>query len=391
LSTLLRVSKTEGNRRVREAEDLGPRAAITGEPLQPLLTNTAEAQQCGRIGTEHVAIIRRFFAKLPGFVDHDTREAAESQLAELACGLPPEELRAAAEQLAALLDQDGELSDADRAARSYVHMGKQQPDGMSEMRGRIDPELRGLWEAVASKWAAPGMCNPDDQRPCTDGEPTPDNVTADLRSTGKRNHDALKAVLRAMLASGQLGSHKGLPVTMVISTTLGELESGAGHAVTGGGALLPMSDVIRQAAAAHHYLVVFDDHTEEPLYLGRAKRLATKAQRLVLYARDRGCTRPGCTAPAYHCEAHHTDGWAAGAPTNIAAMTLACPRDNKLIEMTGWTTRTRVDGRTEWLPPPNLDTGQARVNDYHHPRRYLIPDPHDTRKRGGDNDDEDDC
>ncbi|OBK76707.1 HNH endonuclease signature motif containing protein [Mycobacterium sp. 1274761.0] len=391
LSTLLRISKTEGNRRVREAKDLGPRAAMTGEPLQPLLTNTADAQQGGLIGAEHVAIIRRFFDKLPGFVDHETREAAEAQLAELACGLPPEELRAAAEQLATLLDQDGELTDADRARRAFLHIGRQQPDGMSEIRGQADPELRALIEAVNAKWAAPGMCNPDDDTPRLDGEPSIEAARADLRSTGKRNHDALKAVLRAMLASGQLGSHKGLPVTMVISTSLGELESGAGHAVTGGGALLPMADVIRQAAAAHHYLVVFDDHTEEPLYLGRAKRLATKAQRLFLYARDRGCTRPGCTAPAYHCEAHHTDGWAAGAPTNITTMTLACARDNKLIEDTGWTTRTRADGRTEWLPPPNLDTGQTRVNNYHHPRRYLIPDPYDTRKREGDNDDEDDC
>ena len=37
-------------------------------------------------------------------------------------------------------------------------------------------------------------------------------------------------------------------------------------------------------------------------------------------------------------------------------------------------TRKRKDGRTEWIPPPNLDTGQARVNNYHHPESYLIPD-----------------
>ena len=98
---------------------------------------------------------------------------------------------------------------------------------------------------------------------------------------------------RAILASGQLGSHKGLPVTMVISTTLKELETGKGHAVTGGGSLLPMSEVIRQASAAHHYLTVFDDHTEEPLYLGRAKRLASKGQRIVLYARRSRDTRHG--------------------------------------------------------------------------------------------------
>jgi len=377
LSTLLRISRTEANRRIHEAEDLGPRTAMTGEPLAPVLSNTAAAQLHGQIGPEHVKIIRQFFAKLPGFVDFHTREAAESDLAQLACGLPPEETRAAANRLAMLLDQDGELSDADRARRRYFRIGKQQSDGMSEVRGLLDPEARALWDAVSAKSAAPGMCNPDDENPCIDGEPPAENASADLRTKGQRNHDALKAMCRAMLSSGQLGSHQVLPVTLLISTTLKELESGTGHAVTGGGSLLPMSEVIRQASAAHHYLVIFDDHTEVPLYLGRAKRFASPGQRIVLYARDRGCTRPGCTAPGYWCEAHHDGGWAAAdAPTDITTMSLACPVDNEFIEKTGWTTRKRKDGRTQWIPPPNLDTGQARVNNYHHPERYLIPDEH---------------
>ena len=53
-----------------------------------------------------------------------------------------------------------------------------------------------------------------------------------------------------------------------MSTTLKELASGRGQAVTGGGTLLPMSDVIRLASHAYHYLVVFNRHTEIPLYLG---------------------------------------------------------------------------------------------------------------------------
>jgi hypothetical protein len=390
LSTLLRISRTEANQRIHEAEDLGPRTAMTGEPLQPVLSNTSAAQQRGLIGAEHVRIIRRFFTKLPGFVDYDIRETAEAQLAELACGLPPEELRAAADRLATLIDQDGELSDADRARRRCLYVSKAQADGMREIRGRVDPELGGLLDAVNAKWAAPGMCNPDDESPCLDGDAPDEKRISEARSTGQRNHDALKALCRAMLASGQLGSHKGLPVTMVISTTLKELESGTGHAVTGGGSLLPMSEVIRQASAAHHYLVVFDDHTEQPLYLGRAKRLASPGQRIVLYARDRGCTRPGCTAPAYHCEAHHDDGWAAAdSSTDINKLSLACPADNKLIEKTGWSTRKRNDGRTEWLPPPNLDTGQARVNNYHYPERYLISDEHDGEAGEGNGDDAD--
>jgi hypothetical protein len=27
--------------------------------------------------------------------------------------------------------------------------------------------------------------------------------------------------------------------------------------------------------------------------------------------------------------------------------------------------------RFEWIPPPHLDTGQARTNDYHHPENLL--------------------
>ena len=126
LSTLLRISTEQANRRIHEAKDLGPRVAMTGEALEPVLSHTAAAQERGLIGAEHVTIIRKFFTKLPGFVDHDTREAAEAQLAELACGLRPEDLRAAADRLAATLDQDGELSEEDRARRRFFTVGKQQ-------------------------------------------------------------------------------------------------------------------------------------------------------------------------------------------------------------------------------------------------------------------------
>ena len=194
----------------------------------------------------------------------------------------------------------------------------------------------------------------------------------DTRTQGQRNHDALKAMAQSALASGELGQHNGLPTTIIVTTTQQDLESAAGHAVTGGGTRLPMKDVIRLAATAHHYLCIYDKHTREPLYLGRTKRLASKAQRIALYGLERGCTRPGCTAPAYWTQVHHIQGWAAQhGPTDINLLTPACPPDNRLIEQ-GWTVRKRKDGRTAWLPPPHLDTGQTRVNNYHHPEKYLI-------------------
>ena len=150
-----------------------------------------------------------------------------------------------------------------------------------------------------------------------------------------------------------------------------------------------MSEVIRQAAAAHHYLVVFDDHTECPLYLGRSRRLAS-ARATHRAVRQRPRLHPGPAAPPRPITARPTTTTAGpprAAPTDIDKLSLACPPDNRLIEETGWTTRKRKDGRTEWIPPPQLDTGQARVNNYHHPERYLIPD--DEEADGDDGDDED--
>ena len=66
------------------------------------------------------------------------------------------------------------------------------------------------------------------------------------------------------------------------------------------------------ASKSIHYLAVFDEHTKRPLYLGRQKRIATADQRLICYARDRGCTRPNCLEPGYRCEVHHSRDWRLG-------------------------------------------------------------------------------
>ena len=104
----------------------------------------------------------------------------------------------------------------------------------------------------------------------------------------------------------------------------------------------------------------------------------------MLHARDRGCTFPGCTVPGYGCQAHHgKKPWARGGLTNADEQVLACGPHNRLVEKGRWTTRIRANGRVEWIPPPQLDNGQARINDYHHPENYLLSDEHDKE----DNDD----
>jgi hypothetical protein len=370
----LRISTGEARRRIKLAESLGPRTAITGEPLAPKLPHTARAQADGLLGPEHLRVIERFFDELPEAVDYQTRERAEADLARIGGQLGPIQFRKAAERLMALVHPDGDFTDIDRARRRHLIIGKQGADGMSKISGLLDPEARATLDAVFAKWAAPGMCNPGDELPCVDGKPSEVQIHNDQRPPAQRNHDALKAMGRSVLASGELGRHNGLPATIIVSTTLQELESGRGQAVTGGGTLLPMRDVIRLASNSHHYLVIFDKHTNEPLYLRRSKRIASAGQRIVLHAQDRGCTFPGCTVPSYGCQVHHAEmDWAHGGQTNITDECLACGPHNRLVKPGGWRTRKRKDGRTEWIPPPHLDGGQSRVNNYHHPENYLLP------------------
>jgi hypothetical protein len=86
------------------------------------------------------------------------------------------------------------------------------------------------------------------------------------------------------LAAGILGQHNGLPASIVVTTTLRELKAATGRGLTGGATLLPMSDVIRLASHAHHYLAIFDKGKALALY--HTKRLASPAQRIVLYAKE---------------------------------------------------------------------------------------------------------
>ncbi|MDZ7887619.1 MAG: DUF222 domain-containing protein [Mycobacterium sp.] len=310
---------------------------------------------------------------------------------------------------------------------------------MAKVSGWVDAEFAAYLRTILEVWARPGINNPDDAAPQNNPDPNPldedpvepdtepqgesevsepegevewgvepeagaeaesevepepavpapgapgpaeppvtwdlDEYLRDPRTQSQRNHDALKAVLRDTLMSKKLGQHNGLPVTVVVSTTLKELEAAAGIAVTGAGTLMPMRDLIRLAEHAHHYLIVYRHHTAEPLYMGRSKRLATKAQRLLLYNRDRGCTRPGCTQAACRCQAHHANpSWNNGGLTDAPDLGLGCGPDNQLAEL-GWTnTIDTQTGRVHWHPPPLMDTGADTLNHHFHPEELLPPE-----------------
>ena len=340
---------------------------MTGEILSPELPATAAAWRAGAIDLAHVRVVQTFVRDLPADTPVTTIDSAERFLAEQARELRPDQLEKLANRCAVLINPDGTFSDVDRSRRRGFTWSPQRAGGMSLGKLVATPELRAHLDAWLARFAAPGSHIPADETTGAAGQ-------SDARSHAQRQHDAINVLVRDRLGDPRLGSHNGLPVTVVVSTTLRELTAATGQAVTGGATHLPMRDLIRMAGRANHYLAVFDDHDSRPLYLGRARRIASPDQRLVLFAKERGCTAPGCDVPGYWTEVHHTDDWAHGGRTDIDKLTLACKADHAMADK-GWRTVKVAGGDTEWIPPRRLDHGRRRINDYHHPERFLADPP----------------
>ena len=398
LTLRTRMSKGRAHKLLTRATQLAPRRTLQGHDMTPEWEHTAAALSRGAFGEEHLEVIRKFFNALPATIDPITRSQAEQSLVTAAADLDPHSLTVLAIHLLALLHPDGE-EPADAAARKAgLHLGSQQPDGLSYLSGWVTPKLRAMIEPILAKFSERGRhpapepeqaqpplfdepepepdpelehpAGEDNPSPRQHDEPPPPLLDAQWRSKAHYLHDAVEAAFDLLLRSQTLGRLNGLPTTVVITTTLRELHAGAGYAVTGGGSVLPMRDLIAMAAAgAYHYLAVFDGHTSMALHLGRAQRCATGAQKLALFGRERGCTCPGCDAAFYDTQAHHGHkDWKHGGQTNIDDLTLACGPANQMIEDTGWSTRRRPDGRFEWIDPT---TGRAHLNNLHHPERLF--------------------
>ena len=191
---------------------------------------------------------------------------------------------------------------------------------------------------------------------------------------GQRYAEALITLVNAAAAHGDLpATGNGLPVSAAITVSLtaaarlttavapGPPELRVGPAA--GIAHVPESDTTLGDAAARFVLcnadltgVIISNATGpthgtkamtplaaalaatrlEPLAVGRATRLATKAQRTALAIRDRGCVIPGCDRPPAECQVHHVTDWAAGGRTDCDNLALLCWTHHRQVDLNRW-------------------------------------------------------
>ncbi|MET9491300.1 DUF222 domain-containing protein [Nocardia sp. NPDC006630] len=399
LQSVLHISHGDAINRWRTAEDLAVWHRVGDEPdPAPVLPNAAQALDEGAISLDHVRVIRQVMNRLPGKVAPEARAYAEKQLAFQARALDPTHLPRIGEMILGYLDPDGKLTeDADRQNQRSAVLSPQRYDLMSTLTVELTPDARSAFDAVMAKLARPGMCNPaDKESPWVEDEdhPVPREVleacaARDERSKAQRQHDALLAVLHPDFNPAKLGSHRGLPVSTIMTIDIEDVERAAGVATLATGGQVPVENAVKMMARHCKTFILVKNKNGMPLHIGEI-RLANPAQRLALIATERGCTRPGCSAPASMAAAHHVTEFCKGGPTDIENLTLACDHCHALVKdgPRGWKTiklgaDSDFPGRTAWIAPAHVDPSRTpRVNHLHHPAELLTEAPPSLRPRG---------
>ena len=357
LSGLLTSTPRQASHRLDDAEQFGPRVALTGAVLPPAYPLAAAALSTGDISTEHARIITNAIRRLPEPIRHERSSEMEQSLSEHARNCDTRTLQALAHRITAHLDPDGDLpgsaDDQHRRPRQFSlhHNGNET----GELLGTLTPACRAIWEAVLTPLAQP--------RPA-------DAMGPDTRTIGQRWHDAFEQAGQLLLDTGQIPDHAGLHTTMVITVSLTDLERRIGAATTHHGGTLTIAEALRLAAGQQVIPAVLGDAGGVLAY-GRRRRLASPGQRLALFARDRGCTFPNCTRPAAQTQVHHATDWVRSGRTDLDNLTLTCGYHNNEAPRQGWTTKL-IDNVAHWIPPAWQDpTRTPRRNYQHHPEQVV--------------------
>ena len=346
LAGVLNLSPTEAAARVRHAHYLGPRVALTGDPLEPLLPVAATARAAGTLSSKQVDVIIAAIKRLDSspVLGVDVVAEAETFLVEQAGHFDATSLSVVAQRLVDTLDPDGTLADEKaQRARRFVSLAP-TGHGTTRISGELDAETAAMAMAVLHSLAAPKRSGVGDK-----SEPDP-------RTPGQRMHDAVKSLLRMALRAGTLPRSGGIPATVLITMTAEQFQTGTGLATTSFGQKLTVPQAFRVAGEASIGWVVHNSK-KQILNFGRTKRIASESQTLALIARDQGCAFPGCTDPPEWSERHHIIRWEHGGHTNVDCMCLLCDFHHDHLDNGGWKIVMR-DGVPEFIPPKWIDPAQ---------------------------------
>ena len=297
----VKQSKGSAKRQVKEAGRLAR------------VPKTARALAEGAITPQHARLIAEAAEQAPPGAPIDEQElltAAGEQPADLFGATVRDHLN----------ERSGDdLEERRRRQRSQRRLSfKRQPDGMFELFGRFDPLIGGRIETAITA-AANRLWRAEDPN----NRATPQQRLADaLESLVTHSGVGTAGGTRGGSGGGAQG------VDLLVITDYDILAGRLANPRLTDGTPLSAEELLRLASDANVLPAVFDQK-RRPLWLGRGRRHATKHQRSVLAARDKGCV--GCAISPNWCQAHHVWHWEHGGGTDIDNMCLLCSHCHTLV------------------------------------------------------------
>jgi hypothetical protein len=146
--------------------------------------------------------------------------------------------------------------------------------------------------------------------------------------------------------------------------------TGIGTALTGHGYAIPADVAKAWAGDDARMIAALLDRTGRVEAYSTTQRCFSEQQRLVLSARDKGCTFPGCDRQPGWCQAHHVIEYQNGGPTSIDNGALLCGYHHRTFAAAGWSI-TMHHGLPWWTPPAWLDPDQTPIRNTMHDRCML--------------------
>ena len=309
------------------------------------LPRTADGLRKGEISYENARIIAG--ASKRGEID-------ENELANIAKTQSPDKFAGTVRNHEQQRSSDDGMSKLEhQRSRRYAKVSTDPDDGMTILYGRFDP-ITGARIKTALSQKMDELWRDEDPR----NRATP----------GQRMADALEALLTRP-GGNEDGPSQGTRLLLIAEydAVTKELRK----ARLPDGTPIP-TQKIRDLACDAEILPAIFRGASQPLDLGRARRIASPAQRIALIARDRKCI--GCGASAAWCQAHHIIPWQPGGPTDLENLCLLCSRCHHKVHDNGWRIRRTPTGQHSLRPPP---TQYGRPPHPRNPNRR----PHRTKQR----------
>ncbi|MFD6055900.1 DUF222 domain-containing protein [Agromyces sp. NPDC060279] len=345
---------------------ISARRSFFDEELPAKRPLVAAAMHRGELCVDAAGVIVRFLDRIALRCEPEAMASAETLLVERAPVVGIDGLHALIKRLEAHLDPDGVQPREDelRARRSLSI--REDRFGMVLVRGAFDPEsgaaIKTAVDALvgAALRAGRGGNRTEARGSGHDpvGRASVDPLFREDRSIAQLNADALADLARHALGCGDAPTALRR-VTVVARVDAEALTTGEGHA-TIDGIDQPVSIATARAlalSAGISPLLLGEGRAR--LDLGRAARLFSTEQKLVLVDRDGGCAWPGCLRPPGYAEAHHIAWWQRDeGRTDTGNGIMLCSHHHHRVHRDGWRIHVH-DDRSWFVPPAHLDPQQV--------------------------------